>query len=200
MTVPGGFGNIPLKFLKPDAEEIASPIVHITNSCIDKEIFPDSWKVARVSPVLKIVNPVKEKYFRPISILSVLSKVYEKVILHQLNGYIGKSSVYISTQSWFHKGHSTRTLLLKSRDYIEKALNRNEIKMLVMIDYSKAFNTTDHESLIRKLVSPKITLSYLTNRKQYVQVNDKQSTRLPIYFGFSQSSILDLVLFNIYIA
>ena len=79
--------------------------------------------------------------------------------------------------------------------------------MSVMIDYSKAFDTIDHESLIRKLVSLnfsnssiKIILSYLTNRKQYVQLNDKQSTRLPIYFGVPQGSILGPVLFNIYVA
>ena len=79
--------------------------------------------------------------------------------------------------------------------------------MSVMIDYSKASDTIDHETLIRKLVSLnfsnssiKIMLSYLTNRKQYVQVNDKQSTRLPIYFRVPQGSILGPVLFNIYVA
>ena len=72
-----------------------------------------------------------------------------------------------------------------------------------MTEYSKAFNTIDHEFLFRKLVSLnfssssiKIILSYLTNQKQYLQVNDKQSTWLPICLGFPQHSILDLVLLN----
>ena len=114
--------------------------------------------------------------------------------------------VYNSTQSGFRKGQSIETLLLKIMNDIQKALNRNEITMSVMIDYSKAFDTIDHECLIRKLSlnfsnsSIKIILSYLTNQKQYVQVNDKQSTRLPIYFGVPQGSILGLVLFNIYVA
>ena len=67
-----GVDNVPVKFLKPVAEEITSPVVHIINSSIDKEIFPDSWKVARVCPVPKIGNLIKEKDFRPISILPVL--------------------------------------------------------------------------------------------------------------------------------
>ena len=101
------FDNIPVKFLKLVAEETASPIVCIINSSIDEENLQDSRKVARVCPVPKIVNPIKEKDFRPISILLVLSKVYEKVISHQLNDYIEKPSVYNSTQSGFCKGHWT---------------------------------------------------------------------------------------------
>ena len=79
-----GHDNIPVKFLKPVVDQIASPIVHIINTSIDKEIFPDSWKVLRVCPIPKIDNPVTVKDFQPVSLLPVLSKVYEKVILSQL--------------------------------------------------------------------------------------------------------------------
>ena len=96
------------KFIEVIQRSIQNPVKHLRwNSSIDKEIFPDSWKVARVCPAPKINNPIKEKDFRPISILPVLSKVNEKVILDQLNDYIEKSSVYKSTQSGFRKGHST---------------------------------------------------------------------------------------------
>ena len=130
-----GYDQIPIKFLKPVVDNITSPIVFIINSSIDKEIFPDSWKIARVCPIHKVDNPVNVKDFRPISISPVLSKVYEKVILHQLSDYIEKSSIYNTTQSGFRKGHSTSTMLLKFRDDIRKALNRNEVTMSVLIDY-----------------------------------------------------------------
>ena len=102
-----GHGNIPVKFLKPVVDQITLPIVHIINTSIDKEIFLDSWKVARVCPIPKIDNPVTVKDFRPISILPVLSKVYEEVILSQLLNYIKKSAVYNPTQPGFRRGHST---------------------------------------------------------------------------------------------
>ena len=81
----------------PVVDQITSPIVHIINTSIDKEIFPDSWKVARVCPIPKIDNPVTVKDFRPISILPVLSKVYEKVILSQLLNYVDKSTTLLCT-------------------------------------------------------------------------------------------------------
>ena len=88
-------------------------------------MFPDSWKVERVYLIPKIDNPVTVKEFQPTSILLVLSKVYEKVILRQLLNYIENCAVYNPTQSGFRKGHSTKTLLLKFRNDIRKALNWN---------------------------------------------------------------------------
>ena len=127
--------------------------------------------MARVCPVPKTDNPINEKDFQSISILPVLSKIYEKVILKQLFDYIERTSIYNSTHSGFRKGHSTQTVLLKFRDDIEKALNKNEITMSVLIDYSKAFDTIQHETLIKELAnlnfsnsSIKIILSYLSNR------------------------------------
>ena len=191
-----GFDSIPVKFIKPVAEKITSPIVKIINSSIDKEIFPDSWKVARVCPLPKIDNPINEKDFRPISILPVLSKIYEKVILKQLSDYIERTSIYSSTQSGFRKGHSTQTILLKFRDDIQKALNKNEITMsVVFIEDSKAFDTIQHETLIKKLAnlnfsnsSIKMIFSYLSNRQQYVQLDDKKSSYRPIYLNIPWGS------------
>ena len=122
------------------------------------EIFPDSWGVARVCLVSKIDNPINEKDFRPISILPVLLKIYENVILKQLSDYKERTLIYNSTQSGFRKAHSTQTILLKFRDDKQKALNKNKITMSVLTDYSKALDTIQHEILMKivKLVNWKI--------------------------------------------
>ena len=92
-----GYDNIPVKFIKLVAEDIIPPIVNIINSSINKEIFPDSWKMAKACSVPKINNPINEKNFGPISTLPVLSKIYEKDILKQLFDYIENTSIYNST-------------------------------------------------------------------------------------------------------
>ena len=109
-----------------------------------------------------------------ISILPVLSKIYEKVILKQLFDCIERTSICNSTQSGFQKGYSTQTIVLKFRDDIQKALNKNEMTMSVFIDYSKAFGTIQHQTLIKKLAnlnfnSKKIILSCLCNRQQMIK-------------------------------
>ena len=83
----------------------------------------------------------------------VLSKIYEKVILKQLSDYVERTSIYNSTQSGFRKVHPTQIILLKFRDDFQKALDKNEITMSVFVDYSKAFDTIQHETLIKKLAN-----------------------------------------------
>ena len=123
-----GHDNIPVKFLKPVHDYITSPLVHIINTCIHTKTFPDLWKLARVCPIPKIANPTIVKDFRPVSILPILSKVFERVILNRILNFV-ESKVYNSTRSVFRKGHSTKTLLLKLRDDIVKAMNTTKLPL-----------------------------------------------------------------------
>ena len=98
-----GHDNIPVNFLNPVVDQIISLIVHIINTSIDKEVFPDSWEVTRVCLIPKIDNLVTLKDFQAVSILPLLFKIYENVILSQLLNYIEKSNVYNPTQSCFRR-------------------------------------------------------------------------------------------------
>ena len=108
----------------------------------------------------------------------------------------------MDTQSGFRKGHSTATTLLKFKDDITKAMKKGEITLAIFADYSKAFDTVDFEILISNFSKSFLhwLVSYLTNRQQYVQVNDKYSTKITTTFGVPQGSILGPVLFNLYVA
>ena len=133
--------------------------------------------------------------------------MYERVILNQLCSFIDAQNLYNINQSSFFKVHSTNTLLLKLRDDIRNAMNRSEVTLSVLIDYSKALDTIDHRILLEKLQNKnftkntiKIICNYLIERYQYVQIEDKRSTQLPMFFGVPQGSILGPVLFNLYVA
>ena len=108
---------------------------------------------------------------------------YERVILNQLCSFIEKH------QSGFCKGHSTNTLSLQLRDDIRTAINRSEVTLPVLIGYAKAFETIDHRILLGKLQNMnfaktiKIICSCLIKRYQYVQIEDKRSTLLLMFFG-----------------
>ena len=145
--------------------------------------------------------------YRPIAILPVLSKVFENLVLQQMQEFIYNHCLLHDTQSGFRKGHSTTTALLKFKDDISKAMKKGEITLAVFADFSKAFNTVDPEVLINKLSKMNFSksflhwlISYLSDREQFVQINDKISSKAIIRFGVPQGSLLGPVLFNLYVA
>ena len=87
-----GPDNIPCKIVKLIADEIASHLTHIINLCIARDYFPKSWKIARISPIPKVDNPRENSDFRPISILPLMSKIYEKLVLRQMN-YLSNNAI-----------------------------------------------------------------------------------------------------------
>ena len=190
------------------AQFIASPLTVIINAFISKSTFPKAWKVARVTPIPKNSNnPISASDLRPISILPVLSKVYEKLIQHQVISYIDAYALYKNNISGFRKGHSATTVLLGIKDDIKHAMKRGEVTLMIMADYSKAFDTIKFRTVLSKLNDLgfskdylKWTVNYLTGRKHFVQVDDKKSNCCDVSFGVTQGSIMGPLIFNLYVA
>ena len=144
---------------------------------------------------------------RPISILPVMSKVYERLTFRQMNDFIEEHLIINSNISAYRKGQSIITVLQAILDDVIKAMRHGEITMMVLADFSKAFDTVQFSNLIMKMSKLgfskqflKWTLSYVTDRRQFLQIDDKLSNMTAVKFGVPQGPILSLVLFNIYVA
>ena len=136
-----------------------------------------------------------------------MSKVPEKLVAQQIADYIELNQSLKQTISGFRKGHSTTTVLLRIRDDIIRAMKKGELTLMVLADYSKAFDTVSYSVIIQKMWNmgfSKPFLSWMTNhlcdRRQYVQIDNKKLTLECLQFGVAQGSILGPLLFNIYTA
>ena len=138
-----------------------------------------TWTIARIRPVTKVDHAKEVTEFRPISFLCILFRAFERVILHELCHSSKVKAHYNQTQSGFRKGHSPNILLLKFRYDINRATNTSEITLGILIDYCKALDTIDHLTVLEKLhklnffvQASKLIHSYVSERKQFVQVDD----------------------------
>jgi len=122
----------------------------VINTCINKQYFPTEWKIARICPIPKNTSVASEKDLRPISILPVLSKVYERLICKQFTEFIETNEIISNNVSAYRKGQSTTTVLQAIRDDILKAMKRSEVTMMVLADFSKAFDTVNFGNLLPK--------------------------------------------------
>ena len=201
-----GVDGINTLFLKKSIKYSIHAITEVMNTSIKYSIFPSRWKAAIVIPIPKCDNPTSEKDFRPISLLCVFSKILEKIIAAQLIEYLVNTSLFDKFQSAYRKFHSTTTALLYILDQITRALDKNEITVLTLLDYSKAFDTSNHRLILAKLESLGLQEnalrwigSYLSGRTQKVRTAKGTSAEIFLRNGVPQGSVLGPILFTILI-
>ena len=202
-----GVDQIPVKFVKLAKDYISGPIMNKINRCIVTSSFPKLWKTARISLIPRVNEPRCDADHRPVSILPMLSKVLERLVLHQLIEYINEEALLGPTISGFRKGHSTTSVLLGIRDALIRASSRGEVTLMICADYSKAFDTVQFKSVLTKMHNLGFSkefllwmIDYLMDRRQMVQIDDRQSDMATVEFGVLQGSILGPVIFNLYVA
>ena len=161
---------------------IEDSLVYLFNTSLETSQFPDSWKIARVSPIFKDGDKTEKSNYRPISVLPVVSRLFEKLVFNQLYQYLNDNCFVNSNQSGFRELHSTVTCLLKNTDDLYSGMDTGNLAGMVFVDLKKAFYTVDHQILCGKLESYGVLHrelawfgSYLSNRVQYCRVNGVDS-------------------------
>lgn len=179
---------------------------YIYNYCLNKCYFPQVWKNAVVLPFKK---PGKDhsdpKNYRPISLLTALSKILEKLILTRLNKYLNENDILIDEQYGFRPQHSTTLQLAKLLDDISRGHNMKNT-LMVTLDIEKAFDSVWHDGLIHKLITynipthiVKIIKSFLWKRSFSVRVGEAQSTQNQIPAGVPQGALLSPTLYLLFV-
>ena len=141
--------NISAKILKLTSPVILGPITGLVNNMIRSNIFPDTLKTARVSPVFKKGNALECKNYRPVSILPAVSKIFERAISKQLDDYF--SSIFHPFLSAYRKGYSCQSALLALTEKWREVLDRSHYVAAILMDLSKAFDCVPYDLLYEKL-------------------------------------------------
>ena len=175
----------------------------ITNS-IRNGTFPEELKLAKVTPLFKKADLFDKVTYRPVSLLSHISKVYERIIFNQIMTYFEPYfSIYLTG---FRENHNTQHSLLKMLELWTESLDKSKSVVAIFMDLSKAFDTLNHDLLIAKLEAYEFSANSLTyiqyclhNHLQRTNVNNNFSLWKDIFAGVPQGSIVGHLIFNIYI-
>jgi Reverse transcriptase (RNA-dependent DNA polymerase)/Endonuclease-reverse transcriptase len=195
---------IPMKVLKYCSEVLSAPLTDIFNCSLKEGTFPNRWKLSHVTPVLKKGSRFKVVNYRPISLLSVFSKIFESLLHKRISNHVSK---WIAPeQHGFVRRKSTITNLAEFTSEIARNINNRVQVDAVYTDFSKAFDRVDHRLLLHKLSSFGISgqlhcllSDYLNKRVQKVVIGSGTSSCADVTSGVPQGSVLGPLLFTMFV-
>ena len=199
---------LPTSLVKEHIADLAPIITKIVNMSLSSGLFPSDMKAAIVQPLLKksYLDSEELKNYRPVSNLSFVSKVIEKVIASRILKHMEENQLLETFQSAYKKAHSTETALLRVHNDITCAMDRQKGVFLILLDLSAAFDTVDHNILLSFLqnnigihgTALSLLRSYLSDRTQCVSINGVFSELNQLAFGVPQGSVLGPIIFCTY--
>jgi hypothetical protein len=201
--------HMPTWLVKECIVEFLPVITEIVNTSLKLGVMPKALKHASVKPLLKkLGQDTNMKNYRPVSNLTFLSKIVESAVIKQYTEHLSANNLNDPNQSAYKPFHSTETLLTKIHNDIMVNGNNGDLTLLVLLDLSAAFDTIDHDILIRRLEHKygiKHTAlnwfkSYISDRTQSISINNTDSVEKCLKYGVPQGSKLGPILFNSYIA
>jgi hypothetical protein len=201
-----GPDGISPRLIKEAGPSIVKVLTRLFNKSLELAKFPLAWKRANVLPIYKKAEDFITTNYRPVSLLSILAKIFEKIVFKYLYNYFRDHFLISIWQSGFIPGTSTVTQLIEIYDQFCKAVDKGKEIRVVFLDISKAFDRVWHRGLLHKLKACGITgkllewlKDYLTDRQQRVIINGEASTWGNIKAGVPQGSVLGPLLFLIFI-
>lgn len=202
-----GTDGTPPMFVKILLPTILPYVTHVFNQVLTRSYYPRPWKSAKLLPTHKKTRSFEPKDFRPISLLPFLSKALESIMKDQISDFISRHGLLSRFQSSYRRGYSTASALAFITDEILPAMDKRKVMFLLLLDFTKAFDTVSHSLLCNKLMrrfnfddtAVKLVESYLTDRVQAVQIDGVLSAFLPVEIGLPQGSSLSPLLFTMFI-
>lgn len=201
-----GIDGIPPAVIKNSAKEISHVLSNIFNKMIIDGVYPKLLKLQKTTPIHKKGDPKNVSNYRPIAVLPVINKCFEKLIYKRILEHLDETNFLYGKQFGFRRGVGTMEACIDLIDKICENINKKQLVGGIFLDLTKAFDTIDHGILLQKLsllglddISLKLMHSYLTDRRQVVCIADKISDEEEINIGVPQGSVLGPLLFLIFI-
>ena len=202
----GGRDTISSKVLKEISIYIAETLAFIFNVCIERAIWPEILKQAVIVPMHKGNDKHKPANYRPISLISNIAKIFEKIVYKRIYEFVQENNIIDQNQHGFVKNKGTKDALRYLTNIIYNKLDKSEPLIITFLDLAKAFDTVNHKILLDKLYNygvrgkaHDLLKNYLTDRQQTVRLQNFMSDTREITVGVPQGTILGPLLFILYV-